>query len=105
MTRGVFFELFLNSGAASEEADGRGFRDVDIARLTDCRRSFAYERMVWLDKFGEGRAVEEMRVKHHVRRQRAGYEWDPVKKEATEKSPHFVEELIVMLTKKVYAES
>ena len=32
--------------------------------------------------------MEEMRVKHHVRRQRAGFEWDPVKK-ATGKSPHF----------------
>lgn len=105
MRREVFVALFSLCGALSEVPDSRGFYSVNLDVLASSRRSFAMDRLVWLDKFGEGRVVDDLRVRHHVRRQGAGFEWDAENKRGVEKSPHLIEELIVMFLKKVYAES
>ena len=91
MTWPVFFHLFSP--------------DPGQVKVSDCLEELLQskfvdsDRLTWLDQHGQGRAIDQMTVRHHVRQQDAAFAWKS--RRATEQPPFVEEQVVVYFTKKV----
>ena len=89
-----FFKFFFSNAMEKEVSLSRGFFRVDMLKLPG--NFFPAGRLVWLNRFGEGRVLKSLRVRHHVL-QDPGFTW--VDGKAVPKPSHECQQVIVMFLK------